>query len=350
MKTVKIATSDRTIWNQADVYAEIVHGMTTGLPLTLDFLAEGPDLADIGIYDFLEKWANRLEYPLSNITVITANAVERHGVIKIVYVPPLHLVDYTKDYNNEITKNNNLKHFGLFVGRSTAERLQIAAHLHKYHRSSTVMSYHFSVESEFHLSNIGLDAAIRNYGRRNVITETELLAQCPIHFDIRPAFKLDKTLVLNSAQQLLSQDHKEFVNSYKSFFVEIVCESYCCGNTFFPTEKIFRPILLKTPFIVQGPRYFLHRLRDLGFRTFDQWWDEGYSEDPSDWQLNEIIQIVNSLASKTSQQLHEITNDMLVTLEHNHQRLLQLTAQDFNSLRDLHDVNQTFKDNNEVGV
>ena len=42
--------------------------------------------------------------------------------------------------------------------------------------------------------------------------------------------------------------------------------------------------MLLTPFIVQGSQWFLHRLRDMGFQTFDRWWDEGYSEDPANHQ------------------------------------------------------------------
>jgi len=333
MNTVKIATSDQIIWDQSNVCAEIIHAMSVGKALTLDFLCEGPDLRDIGIYDFIEKWADRLGYLLSDITIITANAVEQHDVINIVYAPPLHLVDNAKEYNSEITKNHNLKHFGLFVGRSTPERLQLATHLHKKYQHLTSMSYHFDVDSEFHCGNIGLDAVVKNYRRQDVIDEAKFLSCCPITLDDQPAVDIDKTLRLNPAQQLLKQDQHSFLKNYQHFFVEIVAESYCRGNTFFPTEKIFRPILLKTPFVVQGPRYFLHRMRDLGFKTFASWWDEGYSEDPHDWQLTEITRVVDFLAQYSTEQLHKITHEMAATLNHNRQHLLQLTKKDFEALR-----------------
>ena len=32
------------------------------------------------------------------------------------------------------------------------------------------------------------------------------------------------------------------------------------------------------PLLIYGPRYFLRRLRDLGFQTWHQFWDESYDD------------------------------------------------------------------------
>jgi hypothetical protein len=52
----------------------------------------------------------------------------------------------------------------------------------------------------------------------------------------------------------------------------------CAGITFFPTEKIFRPITGRRPFVVFGPIHFLNNLRGLGFRTYGECWDESYDQ------------------------------------------------------------------------
>ena len=86
---------------------------------------------------------------------------------------------------------------------------------------------------------------------------------------------------------------------------------------------------LKTPFIVQGPVNFLHNLQRLGFKTFDYWWDEGYSEDPNEWQVKLIKELIDMLATKTKQELKKMYDEMMPVLEHNRQRLMTLTKQDF---------------------
>jgi hypothetical protein len=52
----------------------------------------------------------------------------------------------------------------------------------------------------------------------------------------------------------------------------------CSGITFFPTEKIFRPITGRRPFVVFGSTHFLNNLRELGFETYSECWDESYDQ------------------------------------------------------------------------
>ncbi len=47
----------------------------------------------------------------------------------------------------------------------------------------------------------------------------------------------------------------------------------------FLTEKIFKPLAYGMPFMVIGNRGSLQRLRDLGFKTFPEWFDESYDEE-----------------------------------------------------------------------
>ena len=44
----------------------------------------------------------------------------------------------------------------------------------------------------------------------------------------------------------------------------------------FLTEKTFKPILLKMGFLIAGCKGSLNKLRDLGFKTFSDYWDESY--------------------------------------------------------------------------
>ena len=68
------------------------------------------------------------------------------------------------------------------------------------------------------------------------------------------------------------------LNHYHQFQIEIVCETYTRGRTFFPTEKIVRPIVGAKPFILYGPVGFLEQIRKLGFQTFSSLWNENYDQ------------------------------------------------------------------------
>jgi hypothetical protein len=147
----------------------------------------------------------------------------------------------------------------------------------------------------------------------------ELLQAAPLTID-----SIDQYPILNPTTLNITK-------VYPDFFVEIVNLTYWSGNTFYIDEKIWRPILMRTPFVVHGPQNFLPRLRALGFRTFDAWWDEGYSEDPSDYQLKEITNIIAQLAKKSVAELSAMYTDMQLVLEHNYQLLKRIQKQDLHA-------------------
>jgi len=72
---------------------------------------------------------------------------------------------------------------------------------------------------------------------------------------------------------------------YNKFAVELCLETMTVGGSFFPTEKIARPIVGVKPFVVYAARNYLVNLRRLGFETFGDIWDESYDqyEGPERW-------------------------------------------------------------------
>jgi len=328
MIVVDIVTSDNKIWNKDKVYTKLSQAITSGQPFQINLLNEAPDLESIGLYRYLEDSGVNLK----NITIFTANALEVHNQIHIEYRPPLHLLENAKAYITNIVKNNQIKHFGMFIGRSNGPRLHLATYINQHYHAQSILSYHYNFVDEFHKDNIGLENLITNYNANDVSQEAKFISQCPIRIKENIVVYNDKTLKLNYAQQLLDADRDYFSQTYNNFFVELVCESFFTGNTFFPTEKLFRPILLKTPFIVQGPQYFLHNLKKLGFQTFNHWWDEGYSEDPAWYQLTEIKKVLDFLSTKSSDELNQMYLSMSDILEHNYQLAMNLTKEDFKKL------------------
>lgn len=315
------------------VYAEIAEAMALDQPFELDFMSEGPDIRFLGLYDFLELKSREHDYGLNQVTIKTSNALESHKSIAVVYQPPMHLLQRAKDYLSEAPKNTKLKHFGIFIGRSNSQRLRLACYLDQHYSNKTAMNYNFNSADDFHVNNIGLEDLIKFYGITDVRKEAEFIYRCPLRMNKDAPVAMNKDAELNGySQQLLEQDKNDFLQNYRNFFVELVCESYFSGRTFFPTEKVYRPILLKTPFIVQGPQWFMHNMRDLGFKTFSKWWSEGYSEDPDGQQIVEIKKIIDYLAEKTPAELYAMYTEMQPVLEHNYNTAMSLTDRDFKKI------------------
>ena len=86
----------------------------------------------------------------------------------------------------------------------------------------------------------------------------------------------------------------------------------------FVTEKTFRPILHKRPFVIVGAPHSLKFLRSIGFKTFDKFWDESYDniENP-DLRMKAVVDIVKQISNTPVAQLQELCYNMKTVLEYN---------------------------------
>lgn len=91
----------------------------------------------------------------------------------------------------------------------------------------------------------------------------------------------------------------------------------------FTSEKVFKPIACYHPFITLGGRGELEILKERGYRTFSDYWDESYDTLPDTKRMDAIIDVVkyiDSIEDKISW-----FESMRPILEHNKRQL------DFNS-------------------
>jgi hypothetical protein len=87
------------------------------------------------------------------------------------------------------------------------------------------------------------------------------------------------------------------------------------------TEKIFKPMVSKMPFVLVGPAHNLKYLREYGFKTFGDWIDESYDdiEDPIE-RLSAIGETMSKICNRSEQELYDMLQEMAPVLEHNYQR------------------------------
>jgi hypothetical protein len=104
-------------------------------------------------------------------------------------------------------------------------------------------------------------------------------------------------------------------------FLYIVTETCYWGRKKHLTEKIFKPIVCKMPFILVGPAHNLAYLRSYGFKTFDRWIDESYDSIENDVErMHAIGDTIKKMCSYTNDQLTDMLHEMEEVLTYNFER------------------------------
>lgn len=84
------------------------------------------------------------------------------------------------------------------------------------------------------------------------------------------------------------------------------------------TEKTFKAILMKRPFVIVGTKGTLAQLQRMGFKTFDAFWDESYDQNDNHSQrIEAVLDIVRQISSMSVEQLQEMCYNMSSIIEHN---------------------------------
>jgi len=128
---------------------------------------------------------------------------------------------------------------------------------------------------------------------------------------------------------VIQQDFTDFSETYFS----IVNETYFYPTSYnfegemttdavFLSEKIFKPIIMKHPFIVAGRPGLLRYLKELGYQTMHPFINEDYDlEEDDDKRLLMILQEISRLCELTDEQWINIYKDLAPRLDHNFEML-----------------------------
>ena len=119
-------------------------------------------------------------------------------------------------------------------------------------------------------------------------------------------------------------DRRNYASSYqKNSFCNIITESTTEDGIIHITEKTDKAITSCQPFIIVAGPHYLKKLKELGFKTFDKWWDESYdSELNLDIRLNNIKEVIKEIASWDYDKCNSVYHEMAETILHNKQILI----------------------------
>ena len=89
------------------------------------------------------------------------------------------------------------------------------------------------------------------------------------------------------------------------------------------SEKIFKPILYQQPFILYSSPFMLKKFKELGYKTFDEWFDESYDEEEDDEKRLKILNDeVIRLCSLPLSDVRKIYKESKEILDYNLKHLL----------------------------
>ncbi len=101
-------------------------------------------------------------------------------------------------------------------------------------------------------------------------------------------------------------------------FLNIVTESLIDDRSIFYSEKIYKPIYCAQPFVLIGNPFSLKKLKELGFKTFDKWWDESYDNEKNfTKRFEKIVDTLEEISSWDIDKRYQVTQEMEETLKHN---------------------------------
>ena len=119
------------------------------------------------------------------------------------------------------------------------------------------------------------------------------------------------------------------IEQYINTVFSLVTETFFFRDEVHLTEKIYKPISFKHPFVLVSTPGSLAWLKSQGFKTFHDYWDESYDlENNHAKRLNSIVGLVKTITAWNLSQRQKFIYSVWPILEHNYQRLRELEMSD----------------------
>jgi hypothetical protein len=146
--------------------------------------------------------------------------------------------------------------------------------------------------------------------------EKSITSLPPLYIDTEN-LRENKAWLDDSTDYLYNQTYFSVV-SETNFYNDPMFES---GR--FLSEKTFKPIAMKHPFIIVSVPFMLDKLKELGYRSFHPYINEEYDNETNDQKrLLMIVEEIKRLSTLSPEQLKEFIDNVSPIIEHNHHILV----------------------------
>ena len=143
--------------------------------------------------------------------------------------------------------------------------------------------------------------------RKEMFQRVEHLLANSLYSNWEQNIKLSPAYELPWAQDYpeYGMDQDIFEKPYNDTKYSLVPETNDTNDEIFMTEKIWKPIIAQQPFVVHGNYLYLQRLREMGFKTFANYFDEDYDlEMDKDMRMDKIVNTCRDLLTRNWQDIY----------------------------------------------
>jgi|TARA_B110000211_G_C13957923_1_gene499190 hypothetical protein len=250
--------------------------------IILDLKHEGWDIVENGIEQKVKNICDELNIPYTQIEFTSSDRLCKSKTFKHT-INSEYETFFSKLFNKVEIVSSTAFNYGLFCGRATNERLY-SFWKHKNwqysNRGKASMHLDISTISEWD-SEFTSFICEYNENWQNLIP---VLPYSDIDSYIKPPIIFGN-----------SYDTDMWKRVYSELTIEIVVETTQTPDTFFITEKTFRPIAYGKLFLVIGSPLFEQNLKRMGFDIFDDIIDKSYDSESSYIRVDTVFKSLGRL-------------------------------------------------------
>ena len=126
-----------------------------------------------------------------------------------------------------------------------------------------------------------------------------------------PHIKLPQQYETTFPYPLRGKDQDIVQQQYNDSKFSLLSESSVSNNEVFITERLWKSIIAEHPFVVHGNHLYLQKLRELGFKTFGNYFDESYDlEEDHNKRIAKIVETCKSLKQMNWKGFYLQTQDL----------------------------------------
>lgn len=264
-----------------DVILDIISKQYTGQKIIIR-LWDGENIDFSGFEIFMKFVCDKVGIPYKDVTVEShsfATSEFNHIQLKLgIFISVNHYLptNFNKD-------TSNAKFVGSLLGRYNLSRFRLAYELDQAFPGDTFITFQ---------------------------PDVKFIEQQLEHFNLQ--YRDELTWIKNKKfdRDLTSRHHmgmidwydacRAYGNVWNQYQIEVVSETDSIDNFWF-TEKTANCLATGKPFVLVSGQYSLHRLRDMGFVTFNEILDEAYdcARTPYD-RIKQLTASLNDLYTSTS--------------------------------------------------
>ena len=153
----------------------------------------------------------------------------------------------------------------------------------------------------------------------------------------QPCKSLDNEYIYqDNGEMFYTQEKQESLDPFihtKNSYVHLINETRFASPMQYISEKTFKPMFCKRPFVMLGPPGNLSILKKWGFKTFDKWWDESYDlETDHVTRLIAVKNIIETILKTDKNILDQMLYDMQDVIQHNDHHWQTFTTEFYNKL------------------